>query len=282
MFSKIETRMEYIQQVFLGVTQFLQQKPDLETLINFLDAESPEYRSIAYESASMEIALNELTMNQNLAEWNRFYHRHEEQHAFHMAIGLGWAFAKVEISPAFYLKQLDPLTCRMLFDGIGYFFGLFRGRRTIKHQQIPDLVNDEQLPGFDQGLGRRLWYLVKGNEDALAPCIQGFMLHRHPDLWRGVGVACGYVGGCEKNQLEKLAYLSGKNKAQFRVGIALSVISRVKSKSMTRDLELACQAIFNLPVENVLVKASNLLTRINSESGNLSSNWNTHLEEEFS
>ena len=112
-----------------------------------------------------------------------------------MDIGLGWAFAKTEISPTPYLESLHRVMNRMVFDGMGYYYGLFKGRKTVKNQLIPEGIEEQELHGFDQGLGRRLWYISKGEVNELVQLIQPFHFSRHADLWRGVGIACGYVGG---------------------------------------------------------------------------------------
>ena len=55
--NSVSDKMEYIQKVFLGVQDYMQKNHELEELIAFLDSEPPEFRSVAYESASMEIGI---------------------------------------------------------------------------------------------------------------------------------------------------------------------------------------------------------------------------------
>src|SRR4029078_8905450 len=114
-------KMEYIQKVFLGIQECMQKDQKLEDLISFLDQEPPEFRSVAYESASMEIALQELTCGKELSNWKKFYQLSARAHTFHMYIGLGWAFAKTEIFPTPYLESLHPVMNWMVFDGMGYY-----------------------------------------------------------------------------------------------------------------------------------------------------------------
>ncbi|MBL0272347.1 MAG: DUF1702 family protein [Chitinophagaceae bacterium] len=92
---------------------------------------------------------------------------------------------------------------------MGYYAGLFKGRRTIKNQLVPDGIGAQELQGFDQGLGRRLWYNARGEVKEVARLIQTFTSTRHPDLWRGIGIACGYVGGNQQENLELLLTASG-------------------------------------------------------------------------
>jgi enediyne biosynthesis protein E3 len=250
--NRISTNMEYIQKLFLGVQDYFQANHQLEELFTFLDAEPPQFRSVAYESASMEIGLQELSGGRELNNWKFFYQRSARAHTFHMDIGLGWAFAKTEISPAPYLESLYPAIPEMVFDGMGYYNGLFKGRRTVKNQLVPDGINERELHGFDQGLGRRLWYIVKGDVNELLQLINPFHSSRHPDLWRGTGIACGYVGGSDKENLERLLNSSTVFKDQLSTGIALAAISRNASNSVTGDIELACEIICGMSIKEVL------------------------------
>ena len=257
--------MEYIQKVFLGVQVYMQQKHDLEELITFLDAEPPAFRSVAYESASMEVALTELHSRKSLNNWKDFYRRSAKAHTFHMDIGLGWAFAKTEISSIPYLESMKPVARLMVYDGMGYYYGLFSGRKTVKSQLIPAGINEKDLYGFDQGLGRRLWYISKGDVNELVQLIQAFHLSRHADLWRGVGIACGYVGGCAKENLRQLLTASSEFNKQLCTGVTLAAISRSASNSVSNDIELACNIICGKPLKDVLSNATDLEKQIDPE-----------------
>jgi hypothetical protein len=229
----------------------------LEELFAFLDAEPSRFRSVAYESASMEIGLKELSFKKELNNWKLFYDRSAKIHAFHMDIGLGWAFAKTEIKPDPYLEFLPYVMKLMVYDGIGYYYGLFKGRQTVKNQLIPESISDANLRGFDQGLGRRLWYISKGDVNRLIQLIELFQLFRHPDLWRGIGIACGYVGGSEKPHLENLLSHSSEFNNQLCTGIQLAAISRKASNSVTKDIKLACEVICDQSFEAVSGDFSN-------------------------
>jgi hypothetical protein len=279
--NNVSIQMEYIQNVFLGVQNYMQTNHELEELIAFLDAEPPDFRSVAYESASMEIGLQGFPTGKELINWKNFYQRSEKAHTFHMDIGLGWAFAKTEISPTPYLESMSPVTQWMIFDGIGYYYGLFKGRRTVKDQLVPSGIEMQELHGFDQGLGRRLWYIAKGDVIELVQLIKAFHSSRHGDLWRGVGIACGYVGGSEKEDLEQLLICSAGFKQQLCCGVALAAISRNASNSVTRDIDLACEIICGMSLKDVLSPGSGIITQINLGSGNFYLDLVSQLESTF-
>lgn len=282
MSAEVLIKMNHIQDLFLKVQDYIQSKRELDELITFLDSETPEFRSIAYESASMQISLQDLSLNNELLnDWKNFLHHSREIHPFHIYIGLGWTFAKLEILPAAYLKSIQPMMRWMIFDGIGYYNGLFKGRRTIKNQMVPEGIDGQDLQGYDQGLGRRLWYFSKGEVKEVVQLIESFPTERQADLWRGVGVACGYVGGNDIISLKNLVTSSAIFKQQLSSGVALAAISRNVSGSITRDIENACKIICGMPLKDVLNIESDILKQSDSLSSDNYKNWITQFETKF-
>ena len=247
--NSIAANMQYIQRVFLGVQEYMQQNHEPEALIDFLDTEPPAYRSVAYESASMEMGFQELSGKNELTNWKKFYQHSATAHTFHISIGLGWAFAKTGINPAPYLASRQAVINQMVFDGIGYYYGLFKGRNTVKQQIVPPGIEKDHLTGFDQGLGRRLWYICKGDVIELNKLLQPYHKSRLADLWRGVGIACNYVGGAGKEILEQLLVSSAGFEQDFATGVALAAMSRFASNSVTKETELACAIVCGKPLK---------------------------------
>jgi hypothetical protein len=245
----VSRRMDYIQKLFLDVERSVEKISDLNVITALLDEESPEFRSVAYESASMVIGARELGTKKILDSWKEFRQTCSAQHSFHIDIGLGWAFAKTDIQPDNFLRSVNPVVKWMVFDGIGYYHGLFKGRNSIKNKIIPPGVEGESIKGYDQGLGRRLWYIAKGDATELLNLLQGFSITRHADLWRGVGIACGYVGGCQEDHLEYLSSASAAHNSQFKLGIMLAAMSRISSNSINEDVRTACRIVCKKTIE---------------------------------
>lgn len=265
--DEVSNKMEYIQKVFLAVQDHFRDEIELEELITYLDAEPLEFRSVAYESASMMLGLRDLSKGTQLNGWTKFYLRAGKEHSFHLDIGLGWAYAKSITSPDPNLNPFHPLMRWMVFDGMGYYNALFRGRRTLKNQMIPEDIDGEDRNGYDQGLGRRLWYMANGDVPKVTAFIQSFPASRYPDLWRGVGIACGYVGGNTRENLEMLINSSGEYKPQLCAGIALAAISRNASNSCTDDIETACQLLCKMPLKEIESLKTKLEANPDREAG---------------
>ncbi len=247
--DNVSGRIEYIQKLFLRVATCVEAINDFTALIEVLEQEEAEFRSIAYESASMTIGVKDLCNTNALQTWERFRNASLGRHSFHVDIGLGWSFAKTGRQPNKFLRFENPVKNRMVYDGIGYYYGLFKGRSVIKNRAIPAEVEDKN--GFDQGLGRRLWYLAKGNVDDLIEILKDFDEVRRSDLWRGVGIACGYVGGIKGGALERLSNAAAGYKKQLESGIRLAAISRIASNSVNEDVSTALRIICGKTIEEL-------------------------------
>lgn len=221
-------------------------------IIPSLEEESPEYRSIAYEGASFEIAMKDLATNNKLHPWKEFKNA-SRIHSFHVDIGLGWAFAKTGVSPQSYVESINDLSGSMVLDGIGYYHSLYKGRSTLKNKTVPPAIEGKNLDLFDQGVGRRLWYMAKGNEQEAIELLHNFAASRHGALFRGIGIACGYVGGCKEHQLKYLKEISASHLGQLQFGITLAGVSRVISETVTPDIDLACRIICDKTLDELRV-----------------------------
>ena len=100
----------------------------LDELIARLNEFEPRYRSVAFEGASMGVAL----ANQ-LNTW-KAYAKATEKHATQVHIGLGWAIGEGQLDLASTLSEIDSEMQVKVLDGFGYWHGLFRRRLTIRTQ----------------------------------------------------------------------------------------------------------------------------------------------------
>ena len=274
----IGTNVSHIQNLFLKVGYCLPRLLSMEEKIAFLDSEPLEYRSIGYESGAFEIAYAELKAGLPLNNYHELYASKGNLHPFHLQIGLGWAFAKAELWPGTYSKALPFSSLQLVYDGSGYYHALFKARRTVQHQILPDDISDEDRTGYDQGIGRRLWYICKEDIASLVQSIQSFEDYRQGDLWRGVGVACGYVGGTDRAVLEALGRSSAKHKAALSTGIALAAYSRVLAGAVTESIVLACEIVCGMPVYDVLKLLPTSKTMLDDQ---MDRHWINQLETEF-
>ena len=190
-----------------------EQRLELDELISELSKFELRYSSVAFEGASMGVAL------QNPMETWKVYAKATEKHDTQVHIGLGWAIAEEELDISSTLKEIKPPLEIKVLEGFGYWYGLFRRRLTIRTQQIPENISPELQTGFDQGVGRAIWYITKGEFAKVLNIINDFSESRKESLWYGIGVASTYVGGCSDELIAELKSVSGEFKLNFEKGI---------------------------------------------------------------
>lgn len=247
----VAQKMQRIQGIFREVQDGFSETSSLTNLFIQLDEYETEFRSVAYESASMCIALSDLKEDSELKKWKVFLKESAGKHDTQIHIGLGWALAQQSLVPESVLPLLEPMMRYRVLDGYGYYDGFFRKRKSIIAQQKPDFDEAVASRAYDQGLGRSIWYLSQGELEAAQRILDGFPAERQTDLWRGFGIAVGYVGGLNESSLKEILSASGKFKPQLAAGVAMSILSRQVAGFLPQGIEPMCKAICRLDVNTV-------------------------------
>ncbi len=228
---------EKIKTVFLETQLFYATHDNLPALIGYLENTEKAFSSIAYESASMAIAIKDFEALTFPHEWILFANGPAANHQAQVYVGLGWAIAKSNFP---FLTAVEKLHSRFYFritDGCGYYDGSFKHRRTVTNKELPVYLPAAAMPMYDQGVGRSIWYTEKADIHKIRSTIETFAASRHADLWRGVGIAVAYVGGCDDADLKTLLKSAGSSAFQLACGAALAARSRTIANTMTTDTD---------------------------------------------
>jgi enediyne biosynthesis protein E3 len=235
--SAVLRNMQMIEDTFREVQELFPTLSE-EELVARLESYPLQFRSIAYEAASMQYVLDDLKAGNNLLSWSRFFNQYGIRHSTQCDIGAGWAFAQQQINPSGFFRFVQGDLNLSVLDGYGYYEGMFRRRKSVLSQQQPDFLDELTTPSYYRGLGRSLWYSSKGEIEQVAKVVSGFPDVHQPDLWTGLGTAVAYVGGCEVSMLEEVAVLSGVYKANLWQGACNALKSREVASSVTDDVLL--------------------------------------------
>jgi len=168
-------------------------------------------------------------------------------------VGLGWAIAKFNFP---FLTAVEKLHSKFYFriaDGCGYYDGSFKHRRTVTNKELPVYLPAAALPMYDQGIGRSIWYTQKADIHMIHRKIETFATNRRADLWRGVGIAVAYVGGCDDADLKILLQYAATNGFQLACGAALAARSRTRANTMTEDTNRCSRLWFALTVDDAVI-----------------------------
>lgn len=237
----VTRRMETIMQVFLSAQSISEREQDHAVLVKELDRFKNEYRSVAYEAASMTIALRDLDHDVRLSSWFDFTRMHGSMHLSQIHAGLGWALAQKRIFTFNFIQDIGPLLQLRIYDGFGYYDGIFRNRASVVRKIIPEEFSTKVQAGYDQGIGRGLYYSAKGEPGKFSSAVSEFEHSRQADLWRGVGIACVYVGGTDEKTLQNIFFKAGQFQSQLRIAATLVARARRDADAMTPFTESACR-----------------------------------------
>ncbi len=210
-------------------------------------AEVPEERvGFAFEGAAMALSLLDFVQPWRRSRFQDFYHGPGAPHTYLLLVGAGWAMARLPVSMDRTLAKYDPVLCWLALDGYGFHEGFFHCPQAIDAQRVPKRVSGYGARAFDQGVGRSLWFVEGAAPERIATTIGRFGEHRQPDLWSGVGLACGYAGGVDRAAVERLLDLSGTCQADFAQGVAFAAAAREKGGNTIAGTALACEVVWDL------------------------------------
>ncbi len=271
-------KMALIQSIFIDSKEKALSITDFDELNNLLLNNDAAFISIAYEAASMGIAIKSIQNNNTLDIWSNFYQKHGLKHATQVHVGLGWALSELNLDVSDYLDNLEPMLKYRIIDGFAYYDGKFKRRQAVRMQQIPENLDDLSIRAYNQGLGRSFWYLAQGEPEKLIRFFEIFPETRHFDMWRGIGVAVAYVGGIETTVLEKLIQNSGKHINAFKSGIAIGSQTKEKADAVSIDTENICQFILGLSTTEVDEKLNLLEKELSSSPETIYFDWIKNIE----
>jgi hypothetical protein len=244
--NEVIQRIESIQSIFLETQLFYATHNDIPGLISYVEKYPVEFRSIAYESASMAIALKDLVQHDELIGWLHYVNGPAKLHQAQVYVGLGWTIAKLQLPFLPVVEKIETAYHFRVADGCGYYDGSFRQRQAVLSLQLPAYLPLAALCMYDQGIGRSLWYSCRADIDKIKNKIEGFPAERQAALWRGMGIAVAYVGGCDNAYLESLWQHAGANRIQLANGAALAARSRRMANTMTSDTDHCSRFWFTL------------------------------------
>lgn len=243
--TNVSKKIETIKSIFLNTQQFYELN-DPTVLLEYLKSIKPEFRSIGYEAASMDIAVNDFEKEKELSIWLLFANGPAIAHKAQVHVGLGWAIAKMNLPFLSAVEKIEQQLYYRIIDGCGYYDGFFRSRHVIVNQELPGYMPKEAMNFYDQGLGRNLWYSLNADINLVKNTIENFDSARQAAMWRGVGIAVAYVGGVDEQDLKTIFNLATKNSLQLTMGAALAAKSRIEANTLIADTTLCSQLWFQL------------------------------------
>lgn len=179
-----------IESIFREVQDNLSTTTPLQDIAKLVSNYPSVFRSVAYEAASMHLALRGIKQGDSLVDWEEFLETYALRHRMQYYIGLGWALAQEQVNPRAYCKMWS----NHVAGGYGYYEGMFRKRKIISQKLFPHWKDDDLFKSYLQGLGRSVWYVYVADYTQVEQTINSFPESYQTYLWYGLGVAVAYVG----------------------------------------------------------------------------------------
>jgi len=238
----IRERLERSGTAFVdGYNHGLRHYADPAALDASLQSIDRDLHGFAHEGASMSLAILGL-LSWSRSRWRAFADAHRP-YIYLTLIGAGWAMARLHRRrEARVFREADPILWPLVWDGYGFHQGFFQPAKYVRAQSRPRLRGYAPR-GFDQGLGRSLWFSEGASVARIAATIGQFDASRRADLWSGAGIACAYAGGLDRGGVAALADAAGEHRGSFAQGIAFAAKARVEAAHVTGDAELACEIV---------------------------------------
>ena len=254
---QIQKHLETIGQTFLKGYHAAIEDPRPECLIPCLETVADEWRGFAYEGAAMGLALLD-----GLTPWQRnrlpqFLADAGDKHVYMAYVGLGWALARLPWGVGGYIEKLeqekgqfpDRLLGWLALDGYGFHQGYFYWPQYVEKTAQPKNLSGYADRVFNQGLGRSLWFVCGADIDRITRAIAKFPSDKRGDLWSGIGLACTYAGGADKETIQSLHGAVGAYLPQLSQGAAFAAKARQRAGNPIAHTEMACQILCGISAE---------------------------------
>jgi len=238
----VQERLELIGQTFAEGYHAALLHLEAQSLAAALEQIEPEQCGFAYEGAGMGLALVDTITPWPTRYLLDFLHGPGQPHAYMIQIGVGWAVARLKRPATGWLARLDPVANWLLMDGFGFHETYFDWPTVLNKQAVPKRLTGYARRGFDQGVGRALWFVQGASVDRIVATIDAFPAARHNDIWAGVGLASAYAGGVTDNIIEDLTDAAGaENRAALAQGVVFATKTRYRAGNPADQTDMACR-----------------------------------------
>ncbi len=227
-----------------------------EVLIPRLDEIPLAMRSYAYEGAAMGLTGLDLML-----PWKKRLRAYMAgpgaPHIYMVHIGTGEALALMRRNPEPFIAALENQEISWLvMEGYGFHKGFFHSKQYIDRQKRPARFSPYGQRIFDQGLGRCVWFLAGANVERIAATLAAFPPSRQADMWVGIGVACTYVGGVDRQTVLALQKAAGPYEGQMAMGAAFVAKGRQLAGNPVPHTDLVCHILWGISADQAAEKTT--------------------------
>jgi hypothetical protein len=275
-------RLEEVGRTFLRGYHCALADQGVEVLVRHLNEIELEFRGYGFEGAAMGLdILDQLSpwKSQRVADLLRGA---GQEHVYMVHVGIGWSMARWRWGMKRRAAKLDPLLQWLALDGFGFHEGYFHWPRYANGSSLSShfsILCGYGCRAFDQGLGRSLWFVSGTDPEYIASAIMRFPDPRRDDLWSGIGLACAYAGGAERDDLSILRNACGGHWPHFAQGAVFAAGARQRAGNMAPHTELACQSLCGMSAQRTAQLCDETLRNVTESTGVAYEEWRRLIRE---
>ncbi|MBJ6763936.1 DUF1702 family protein [Myxococcaceae bacterium JPH2] len=237
-----QAHLEHIGRTFILGYNTALETPRADGLVPRLQHVDVSMRGFAFEGAAMALALLDTLTPWGPSRVNAFLEGGAQSHVYMVHVGAGWAWARLHRDARRARAAMDPLLGWLGVDGYGFHQGYFHPQQFIERRARPGLGGYADR-AFDQGLGRSLWFVEGAHVERVVSRIWSFPTSRRADLWAGVGLACTYAGGVEREALGVLRDAADDHLPALRQGVVFAARARERAGNPVPHVTWACEVL---------------------------------------
>jgi hypothetical protein len=275
-------RLEQVGETFLRGYHCALADQGIEALVRHLDEIDSESRGYGYEGAAMGLDILD-----QLSPWRprrvaELLRGPGKEHVYMVHVGIGWSMARWRWGMKRRLANLDPLMQWLALDGFGFHEGYFHWLRYANGSSPSSqfsILEGYGCRAFDQGLGRSLWFISGTDPEYIASAIIRFPEARRDDLWSGIGLACAYAGGAERDEFSMLRNSCGDHWPHLAQGAVFAAGARQRAGNMAPHTELACQSLSRMSAQGAAQLCDETLRNVPESTGVAYEEWRRLIRE---
>jgi enediyne biosynthesis protein E3 len=183
-----------------------------------------------HEGVAMGLYTLDLFSISNKNRLDEFINGVGKQHAYMSYIGAGIASA-IFRNNSFesFASKANSEGESLFLNGVGFYNAYFKPQKTLINMFVPRSVMNNKpyfLEGYDNGIGRAVWFYNSGEPLKIAETVSRFPEKRKGAVWAGIGLAATYAGGVSKEKIYQLKELAGVHAYRLGEGSFLATHTR--------------------------------------------------------
>jgi enediyne biosynthesis protein E3 len=273
-------RLERVGETFLCGYHLALADEGIEFLAEGLNEVDHEFRGYAFEGAAMGLDLLDRLKPWSATRVAEFLRGPASPHTYMAHVGIGWSMARWGLGMERRLARLEPLLRWLALDGFGFHEGYFRWTDYAKGAAPKLKVHSTYASrAFDQGLGRSLWFVSGADPEHISCAMAHFAEVRHPDLWSGIGLACGYAGGANDDEVRAIHAASGECWPHLAQGTVFAAGARQRAGNPAAHTEVACRILCDITAQRAAELCEETLRNVTAAPDQAYEEWRQLIRE---